>query len=892
MPFKKTLLIGWDGADWKVARPLMQQGKLPQLQNIVRNGSYGNLASMPPYLSPMLWNSIGTGKDPHKHGIAGFSEVCPETQKVRPIGSYSRKCKAIWNLLSEQSMKAHVVGWFASHPAENINGVCISDAFTRPLTSQVIEEDSISPNSMASSFQECKVHPGEIETGILEYLVPNLKRVPQRDLNRMYKLRKHLAELYTVHNSSIEILKKDQDFDFLGIYFHFLDWISHDFMEFHPPYRDHIDKELFDLYQGVVERSYQLQDLLLSDLLTYTGSNLTVMLVSDHGFQSDHQRPIVTPNVTAGIAAWHRPMGIVAMVGPGIKSNYEIKGARLADITPTLLHHFGLAIGSDMDGKVLDQLFSGKHGIQTIPSWENTTTHYQAKPIYRDPEDALLNQFESLGYVESDSLDGPAATQQTRANNAWNMGVALRSIGYEEEALPYLEESYFFAPEKPHHANQLALCQLSLQLFDGAEESIQTILDYGDETPRAHLVMANIECARGNYEKAWNHLDQSEELEDNRATLMIRRGEVLYNLNQAGEALAAFEKAKQFTPDDHRPFLGCAKVHLQHKQLERARDNAQKVIDLQYDCVEAHLILSEISEAHEHWENSLEHAKTALSINPKNILVQHRVNTIQHWRNSSELNDYLKLFKQLVEHKKEQQLNKKSQLDKDSLTRFTQWEGEREAYRAHQSQIDSIHTKEVITPGSSGKSFTLVSGLPRSGTSMMMKILNQAGCSLMTDSIRTPDQSNPNGYFEWEPIKSLAANPEVIEQSEGKVTKVISLLLPYLPIEHQYNIIFMCRDTQEISKSQASMIDSQSPQASGKTLTSQELTKHKETILAILHCAPNVRLVEIDYNGLLSEEPGRQLKQLIEILPMTEQVLMQAAQAVIDPALYNQKNSL
>ena len=75
----------------------------------------------------MLWNSIATGKRPNKHGIHGFMEPDTHSGGIRPVSSTSRKVKAIWNILTQRGYKTHVLGWFAGHPAEPINGISVSD---------------------------------------------------------------------------------------------------------------------------------------------------------------------------------------------------------------------------------------------------------------------------------------------------------------------------------------------------------------------------------------------------------------------------------------------------------------------------------------------------------------------------------------------------------------------------------------------------------------------------------------------------------------------------------------------------------------------------------------------------------------------------------------------
>ena len=101
----------------------------------------------------------------------------------------------------------------------------------------------------------------------------------------------------------------------------------------------------------------------------------------------------------------------------------------------------------------------------------------------------------------------------------------------------------------------------------------------------------------------------------------------------------------------------------------------------------------------------------------------------------------------------------------------------------------------------------VVSGLPRSGTSMMMKMLAEGGLEILSDAVRGADEDNPNGYFELEPVKQLTAGTtQWLANADGRVVKIISSLLEYLPREYHYKIIFMERDLQEVLASQQKML--------------------------------------------------------------------------------------
>ncbi len=117
---RKILLIGWDAADRKIIDKLIDKGEMPALKSLKENGCYGNLLTLDPPFSPMLWTTIATGKLPDKHGILGFTEPMPSGAGIRPVASTSRKVKAIWNILTQEKLKTHVAGWWPSHPAETI----------------------------------------------------------------------------------------------------------------------------------------------------------------------------------------------------------------------------------------------------------------------------------------------------------------------------------------------------------------------------------------------------------------------------------------------------------------------------------------------------------------------------------------------------------------------------------------------------------------------------------------------------------------------------------------------------------------------------------------------------------------------------------------------------
>ncbi len=177
--------------------------------------------------------------------------------------------------------------------------------------------------------------------------------------------------------------------------------------------------------------------------------------------------------------------------------------------------------------------------------------------------------------------------------------------------------------------------------------------------------------------------------------------------------------------------------------------------------------------------------------------------------------------------------------------------------------------------------FVIVSGLPRSGTSLMMQMLAAGGLEPMRDDLRPADADNPQGYFEWQEIKQLPKNPRLIEKAHGRVTKVISMLLPSLPRAHRFKVIFMMRPLEDVVASQERMRNrrvSALPAAPRAEMLA-ELRRHRERMLELLRATPTVEVLEVDYPGLLAD-PAEWSRRVAAFAGLGEDRVMAMAGAV------------
>lgn len=162
---------------------------------------------------------------------------------------------------------------------------------------------------------------------------------------------------------------------------------------------------------------------------------------------------------------------------------------------------------------------------------------------------------------------------------------------------------------------------------------------------------------------------------------------------------------------------------------------------------------------------------------------------------------------------------------------------------------------------------TVVSGIPRSGTSLMMQMLAAGGMPVLTDGLRSADANNPRGYFEMESVKALGRNQDVIAQAEGKVVKVISSLLPSLPREFDYRVIFMCRPLEEVISSQNRMLERLGKEvpATPTVTVIAAFEEHLKKIRSWLAQQSHINVLYVDYPAVL-DAPEEQTRRICAFL--------------------------
>jgi tetratricopeptide (TPR) repeat protein len=372
---------------------------------------------------------------------------------------------------------------------------------------------------------------------------------------------------------------------------------------------------------------------------------------------------------------------------------------------------------------------------------------------------------------------------------------------------------------------------------------------------------------------------------------------VYLEMKRPDDAEQSFSKVIGFDPLHPDAHLGLTRVALARGQYQRAAQLGLKTVGLRYHFPWAHHYLGVALEGLKRYKQAAQAFEVAVGQNP-NLLEAHR--RLEHLY-SHVLGGSPAARAKAAEH-----------------TRAIADIGRRiEQHRARRAgavpkvdggadvkpiELDDPNAPKPEDPvlGQDPCDIVVVSGLPRSGTSMMMQMLEAGGLAPLTDGERAADGDNPRGYYEYEPAKRLMTDRTWLPDADGKAVKIIAQLLPYLPPKpHQFRVIFMERDLGEVAASQARMLANLDKQ--GGRLPEDKLKQTYAAQIAglkrLLGQHGSVATLWLDHAEVLAE-PAKMARRVALFLggvggPGRDQPLdEQAMAAVVDPSLHRQRRAL
>ncbi len=411
-PGRRVLLVGMDGATFRVADDLLAAGRLPHLKSLIDRGVRARLRSDPPMLSPAIWTTIATGKTRAKHGIRDFVQTVVDG-KGYLVNSNFRRTAALWNMLTIFKRSSTFVGWWATWPAESVNGTMVTDRAARDRYADWTADPDhpeylkISPAEAAAELGELIAPPEAIDPAEMRRLAPftdaemaRLVDAPKAILFDGYSV---LKFSYQAEKSYTEIARRclrAHPTDLTAVFLVGIDPVSHCFWhDYEPGEFKGVDPAEVERLKDLIPAYYAHEDELLGELMEAAGPETTVIVCSDHGFRASGW---ITQPYKAQ-SGEHDLFGLFVAAGPGIKPGAAPVRPSVFDVAPTVLALLGLPQARDFDGRVLREILEPgvvRRMPKDIPSYDRVW-HRQAPATAAGSRSdaAYIEQLRSLGYM-------------------------------------------------------------------------------------------------------------------------------------------------------------------------------------------------------------------------------------------------------------------------------------------------------------------------------------------------------------------------------------------------------------------------------------------------------------------------------------------------------------
>jgi Tfp pilus assembly protein PilF len=574
-PARPVIFIGLDGADWSLLDQYIQQGTMPSLARLVREGVSGTVATLHPPLSPLVWTTMMTGVSPLEHRVLDFLRVNPSTHQREPITSDERVVPAIWNMATDGGKKVGALGFWATYPAEPVNGLIVSDRLFTFLYSESSPPPGVvypqSLESWAADALRRAEHDADYEH--LETLMPSLSEREYREAaaiadpyaHPVSALRRILIETNVYADLGRDWFAREKP-DMLLVYIQGTDSIGHVFAPYAPPRQPNISESDYARYSEVPQRYFEHIDQLIEEYRKLAESSGGIlMLASDHGFAWGEGRPTELSSVANATAArWHRENGIYLIWGNGIQPSDVSAPAHaphgsVQQVCATLLALAGLPSGRQVAGPVL---------LGTPGTNANASVDYRqfyAKPVApgasASPSGSRVDadtvaKLKALGYIGgAEDMSGRSEGTRT-AGSLNNEGLLLKQANRTDEAIDAFDRAIALDPNLAS-----ALWNLSDLLFaqnrslDKSDDLLVRAFAHGLPEGPKYLIGRAIGYQRsGQVDRSVRLLNMALAAKSDDPELLLFRGRYRVEQGDCASGLNDFRRATELSPSNAAAF--------------------------------------------------------------------------------------------------------------------------------------------------------------------------------------------------------------------------------------------------------------------------------------------------------------------------------------------------
>lgn len=614
----KVFILGLDGVDWKIVDLVAPAHSLPNFERLKSEGAWGNLRSQEPLVSPLIWTTMATGVSPDVHGITDFLVTDPGTGVDIPVTSTMRKVPALWNIATLFGLRSAFVGWFATYPAEEIEGVVVSDRTAYHMFDPSWLEGGRAeapaaltyPAELLAEIQPLLVEPADVTADLGRYIhgpvgEPGARTDPDDPVS---SLRLVLSGMRSYQGITLSLYPRVQP-DLAGVYFEFTDSACHLFMRYMEPAQPGVTPAEAARYGDGVAAAYLDADRILGRVLDMLDDRTVLVVISDHGFKSGDIRPMSDSRIGHGQAvSWHRMDGVIALRGPAVKPGHRIVDAGVLDVAPTVLHLLGLPVGEEMPGKVLaealDDRWAQAHPVRRTTFYQSLAPGGAAAAAATAGDQALRDKLAALGYVAG-------------GNTALvNMANFYQKNGRYAEAIEVWKQLLEADPDDLGARVGMSNAYFETGQHDLALGGLSQVLAADPRNGEALKSQASLLVRLGRGQEALASADRALGADPQDGMSHLNRGLALELLGRPQEATAAYKEAARLAPDLAEAHANLAQMYLAGGLAAEGLSAARTAVDLAPNKPEMQYVLGQALEASGKPDEALGHFRASLRIDP------------------------------------------------------------------------------------------------------------------------------------------------------------------------------------------------------------------------------------------------------------------------------------
>jgi predicted AlkP superfamily phosphohydrolase/phosphomutase/tetratricopeptide (TPR) repeat protein len=555
----RVAVFALDGADWELLSELADDGRIPNIEALLKGGASGSVQTIQPTVSPMLWTTAASGVPPDRHGVLDFTDHVTHA----PVDGYSRHAAALWDIADAFSRASEVVNWWTVWPPAAKTSVFFD-------TPAVLLPQAIYPPTLQSRGQSLAVPVDTVGYSQIRRFL----NITEKELETAVSggspsdainvFRRVLAKTWSDHRLAINLYNEQKPL-LLMMSYEGSDAVNHLFSPYHPPYREGVSQEGYRKYWPAVSNYYAEIDRLIGEWMNVLPPDTTVILTSTHGFRWGKNRPRSMPNGGAALSD-HRNPGVFIAYGRHVAPSRAAHVLSVYDLAPTILMLLGLPASTEMPGHPATWAFRDVAPIQSVRvvSYSEFVPNRPISTEVRTDAKAYQQYLQAIGHLNDPARnltpvleeDQQPETAKPLSPEKWgayayynNLGVELRGKAKLREATDAFDRAIDLNPARPVPYLNRAMTLFDRQMYGDADDSFIQAVAQGLPNAEAYFVdYAALYRQKGSPSRAIAILYRGKEAFPQSYLITANLGSALVAVSRYSEGVPELERALGLQP--------------------------------------------------------------------------------------------------------------------------------------------------------------------------------------------------------------------------------------------------------------------------------------------------------------------------------------------------------